>query len=76
VNRGKETREKERVSARLRVQREERGAAGYERERERERERQGKRGDEATRRGEDQCAREEGALLTRRLKILFVEKVG
>jgi len=56
VNRGKETREKERVSARLRVQREERGAERYG-EKERKRHSEGERGDDATRRGEDQCAR-------------------
>jgi len=64
VNCGKErTREKERVSARPRVRRKERG---------KEREREGIQRDDAMR----DRAREEGVLLTRRLKILFVEKVG
>ena len=66
MNRGKETREEERVSA-------PKGTEGRERNRERERERERKR---AYRKMMWGRAREEAALLIHRLKILFVEKVG
>jgi len=64
VNRGKETREEERVSA-------PKGTEGRERNREREKE-----GKKAYRKMMWGRAREEAALLIHRLKILFVEKVG
>jgi len=64
VNRGKETREEERVSA-------PKGTEGRERNREREKERK-----KAYRKMMWGRAREEAALLIHRLKILFVEKVG
>lgn len=67
MNRGKETREEERVSAPKGTERRERTG---EKEREREIER------EAYREITWGRAREETALLIRRLKILFVEKVG
>jgi hypothetical protein len=66
VNRGKETREEERVSA-------PKGTETRERNREKERETERERTYKEMMWGR---AREESALLIRRLKILFVEKVG